>query len=233
MSRRSRSYDSDSGSDSPPRRSRKRRASVGRERSPYSPPRGYRSPRDDYYGSSSSSRSSRSYRVLCVTDIDSKVSDDAVKDALYKEFRRFGEVSVKIVHEPDERIAYISYKSSEDARYAKKNKPRIMFYDKPIHVAPVYEPDPYARRRSPPPVPSREWSPDIVHTGPKIHRLCRAAIKKKKEKKVVYTGVCTVHGASSSNWCVPWGRKKSERKFSSEVPGEPRPKMLRNCSEKA
>ncbi len=38
-------------------------------------------------------------------------------------------------------------------------------------------------------------SPNI---GPLISRL-----ELDKFKKVVYTGVCTVHGASSSNWCVP------------------------------
>ncbi len=32
--------------------------------------------------------------------------------------------------------------------------------------------------------------------------------KRKKKKKVVYTGVCMVHGASSSNWCVPCGTRK-------------------------
>jgi hypothetical protein len=35
-----------------------------------------------------------------------------------------------------------------------------------------------------------------------------ACFMNRRGKKAVYTGVCTVHGASSSNWCVPWGTKK-------------------------
>ncbi|CAG0916933.1 unnamed protein product [Notodromas monacha] len=163
MARRSRSFDSDLSDESPPprRSSRKRsRMDLGRDRSPYSPPpRSYRSPHEEDFYAGPSSRGT--YRALCVTHIDEKVSDEILKDALYKEFRRFGDVTIRVMHEPDERIAYITYKSSDDAHYARKNKPRIMFYNKPIVVQPVYEstsasyPRPSSRAYSPLPYDSR------------------------------------------------------------------------------
>jgi hypothetical protein len=36
-------------------------------------------------------------------------------------------------------------------------------------------------------------------------------------KKSSVHRVSTVHGAFTSSWCVPWGRKNSERKLSSPV----------------
>lgn len=107
-------------------------------------PRGrYVSPhRDDYVRSREvREESSRAYyKVLCVSALHPKASDEIVKDTLYREYKKFGDFSIKISHELDERVAYICFRSVEDARDAKHAKPRIILYDKVAIVDPVYEP---------------------------------------------------------------------------------------------
>ncbi|XP_012278775.1 putative RNA-binding protein 15 [Orussus abietinus] len=91
------------------------------------------------------------YKVLCVSSIHPKASDEAIKDTLYREYKKFGDFSIRISHELDERVAYVCFRSSEDARDAKHAKPRIIVYDKLAIVEPVYErpgPDSYRRPRS-------------------------------------------------------------------------------------
>ncbi|XP_030031806.2 RNA-binding protein spenito [Manduca sexta] len=107
-------------------------------------PRGrYVSPhRDDYVRSREIREESVRpyYKVLCVSALHPKASDEIVKDTLYREYKKFGDFSIKISHELDERVAYICFRSSEDARDAKHAKPRIILYDKVAIVDPVYEP---------------------------------------------------------------------------------------------
>ncbi|XP_028043269.1 RNA-binding protein spenito [Bombyx mandarina] len=107
-------------------------------------PRGrYVSPhRDDYVRSRDArDESVRSYyKVLCVSALHPKASDEIVKDTLYREYKKYGDFSIKISHELDERVAYICFRSAEDARDAKHAKPRIILYDKVAIVDPVYEP---------------------------------------------------------------------------------------------
>lgn len=107
-------------------------------------PRGgrYVSPhREDYARSREPREDSRPYyKVLCVSALHPKASDDIVKDTLYREFKKYGDFSIKISHELDERVAYVCFRSSEDARDAKHGKPRIILYDKVAIVDPVYEP---------------------------------------------------------------------------------------------
>lgn len=47
--------------------------------------------------------------------------------------------SVRIVLEPDERVAYVYFRNFEDARDARHSKSRIILFDKPAIVEPVYE----------------------------------------------------------------------------------------------
>lgn len=107
-------------------------------------PRGrYVSPhRDDYVRSREVREESARpyYKVLCVSALHPKASDDIVKDTLYREYKKFGDFSIKISHELDERVAYVCFRSAEDARDAKHAKPRIILYDKVAIVDPVYEP---------------------------------------------------------------------------------------------
>lgn len=62
-----------------------------------------------------------------------------MRDTLYREYKRFGEISVKVVQELDERVAYVYFRSYEDARDAKHSKSRIIIYDRPVMVEAAYE----------------------------------------------------------------------------------------------
>ncbi|CAH1398609.1 unnamed protein product [Nezara viridula] len=167
--------------DSPPIRSKRSRSSIGRYddssderlspdrlrrrsrvRSPPSPRR-YPSPsshRSDYR-SRELDRSYPSYKVLCVSALHPKASDEVIKDTLYREYKKFGELSIRISHDLDERVAYVCFRNSEDARDAKRSKPRIILFDKVALVEPVYESrsssDPYRPRSRP---RSRSLTPD-------------------------------------------------------------------------
>lgn len=107
-------------------------------------PRGrYVSPHRDEYSRSRDVRDDSArhyYKVLCVSALHPKASDEIIKDTLYREYKKFGDFSIKISHELDERVAYVCFRSVEDARDAKHAKPRIILYDKVALVDPVYEP---------------------------------------------------------------------------------------------
>ena len=94
------------------------------------------------------------YKVLCVSNLHSKASDEMVRDALYREFKRFGDVSVKVPIDADPRVAYVYFRTHEEAREAKHSKPRILFYDLPVYVEPVYE------------TPGRDYSPRTRSRSP-------------------------------------------------------------------
>lgn len=147
-----------SSRDSPPLRRKRGRSSLGRYdgssdemRSPdrirrrsrvRSPsPRGrYPSPgshRGEYRRDME--RSYPSFKVLCVSALHPKASDEVIKDTLYREYKKFGDLSIRISHDLDERVAYVCFRSSEDARDAKRSKPRIILFDKVALVEPVYE----------------------------------------------------------------------------------------------
>lgn len=143
----------------PPSRSKRGRTSIGRyddssdermsperlrrrvvARSPSPRPR-YASPmREEYVRPSREAAPERySYKVLCVSALHPKASDDFIKETLYREYKKFGDFSIRISHELDERVAYVCFRTSEDAREAKHSKPRIVMYDKVALVEPVYE----------------------------------------------------------------------------------------------
>ena len=79
------------------------------------------------------------YKVLCVSSLHPKASDDVIRDTLYREYKKFGDISVRVVQDPDERVAYVYFRNFEDARDAKHNKSRIILFDKAALVEPVYE----------------------------------------------------------------------------------------------
>lgn len=68
-----------------------------------------------------------------------KASDDFIRDSLYREFKRYGDISIKVVNEPDERVAYVYFRSAEDAREVKHSKNKIYIYDRPVKVEAAYE----------------------------------------------------------------------------------------------
>lgn len=80
------------------------------------------------------------YKVLCVSPLHSKASDEFIKETLFREFKKFGDFSIRISHDHiEERVAYVCFRTADDAREAKHAKPRIMLYDKVAVVEPVYE----------------------------------------------------------------------------------------------
>lgn len=123
-----------------------------RERDDYPPPRSRPPPMPVATG----------YKTLCVSSIHPKASDEVVKDSLYREFKKYGEMSIKLVHgaEPEDRLAYVSFRNPEDAREARHSKQRIILYDKPAVLEPVYDnasrSSTRARSRSYSPPPYRE-----------------------------------------------------------------------------
>lgn len=188
-----------SSRDTPPLRRKRSRSSIGRYddssderltperirrrsrgRSPPSPRPRYASEgshRDDYIRSREDERSYPSYKVLCVSALHPKASDEVIKDTLYREYKKFGDLSIRISHDLDERVAYVCFRNSEDARDAKHSKPRIILFDKVALVQAVYESsrssgDLYRGRSRP---RSRSISPDYDRyyrhsPGPERHR---------------------------------------------------------------
>ncbi|CAH1167999.1 unnamed protein product [Phyllotreta striolata] len=137
-SKRSRSsmgrYDDSSDERITPDRVRRR---GSRGRSP-SPPRArYVSPHRDEY--MRPPERSYPYKVLCVSALHPKASDEVIKDTLYREYKKYGDLSIRVTHDLDERVAYVCFRNPEDARDAKHGKPRIIIYDKVAIVEAVYE----------------------------------------------------------------------------------------------
>jgi len=85
------------------------------------------------------SRPPPGYKVLCVSSLHPKASDEVVRDTLYREYKKYGDISVRVMQEPDERVAYVYFRNFEDARDAKHSKSRIILFDKPAIVEAVYE----------------------------------------------------------------------------------------------
>lgn len=83
---------------------------------------------------------SAQYKILCITNINPKVSDGPMKEALTSDFSRFGDISVSICHDSGERLAYIYFRSYEEAREARHTKSRTILFDRPIEIEPIYEP---------------------------------------------------------------------------------------------
>lgn len=88
------------------------------------------------------------YKTLKISDLGTQLSDEDVEDGLFHEFKKFGDVSVKISRSNDERIAFVNFRKPEDARAAKHARGRLVLYDRPLKIEAVY----INRRRSRSPV---------------------------------------------------------------------------------
>ena len=104
-----------------------------------SPPRGPLGPPRGPGGGGRGPPDRGGYKVLCVSSLHPKASDDVVRDTLYREYKKYGDISVRVMHEPDERVAYVYFRNFDDARDAKHSKSRIILFDKPAMVEAVYE----------------------------------------------------------------------------------------------
>ncbi|XP_051549527.1 putative RNA-binding protein 15B [Myxocyprinus asiaticus] len=84
------------------------------------------------------------YKTLLISNLGSTLSDEHIEDGLFHEFKKFGDVSVKLSHTPElGRIAYVNFRHTEIAREARHAKTRLVLYDRPLKVEPMY-----MRRRS-------------------------------------------------------------------------------------
>ncbi|XP_013875404.1 putative RNA-binding protein 15 [Austrofundulus limnaeus] len=88
------------------------------------------------------------YKTLKISDLGTQLSDEDVEDGLFHEFKKFGDVSVKISRSNDERVAFVNFRKPEDARAAKHARGRLVLYDRPLKIEAVY----INRRRSRSPV---------------------------------------------------------------------------------
>ncbi|XP_030076410.1 RNA-binding protein 15 [Microcaecilia unicolor] len=84
------------------------------------------------------------YKTLKISELGSQLSDEAVEDGLFHEFKKFGDVSVKINRTGEERVAFVNFRRPEDARAAKHARGRLVLYDRPLKIEAVY----VNRRRS-------------------------------------------------------------------------------------
>lgn len=99
-------------------------------------PSAYRPPMRDPYAPMGTA----SYKILCITNINPKVGDEVLKDALTSDFSHFGDVSISLCHDSGERLAYIYFRTYEEAREARHTKSRSILFDRPIEIEPIYEP---------------------------------------------------------------------------------------------
>lgn len=102
---------------------------------------------DDYIRPSHHS-SSTTYKILCVSNISNKYPDSTVRNELMKEFARFGEPSIKLVYDKNTRLAYLYFSNYEEAREARHAKSRLILFDKPVIIDPIYDRISVSRKRS-------------------------------------------------------------------------------------
>lgn len=97
-----------------------------------------REPRDDYPRTVNRSYD-KEYRILCVSGFNHRVSDTTIRDGVFREFKKFGDIDVKLVVDAGERLAYVYFRTAEDAREARQVKAKLIMFDKPIIIDPVFE----------------------------------------------------------------------------------------------
>lgn len=103
-------------------------------------------------GSRSESRppanSESEYRTLKISELGTQLNDEEIEDGLFHEFKKFGDVSVKISRENDEKVAFVNFRRPDDARAAKNARGRLVLYDRPLKIEAVH----MNRRRSRSPI---------------------------------------------------------------------------------
>uniref|UniRef100_A0A1A8H197 RNA-binding protein 15 n=1 Tax=Nothobranchius korthausae TaxID=1143690 RepID=A0A1A8H197_9TELE len=99
------------------------------------------------------------YKTLKISELGSELNDEEIEDGLFHEFKKFGEVSVKISCENDYRVAFVNFRRPEDARAAKHARGKLVLYDRPLKIETVY----LSRRRSRSPVNKEPFPPGHRH----------------------------------------------------------------------
>lgn len=96
------------------------------------------------------------YKTLKISELGNQLNDEEIEDGLFHEFKKFGDVSVKISRENDERVAFVNFRRTDDARAAKHARGRLVLYDRPLKIETVY----INRRRSRSPVSKDSFLPN-------------------------------------------------------------------------
>ena len=77
---------------------------------------------------------------LRITNFPSHVSDTAIRDALFHEFKKFGEVNVRVVFSQakNERIAYVRFRLPDQAKDAWNARgERLTLFARPLHIVAI------------------------------------------------------------------------------------------------
>ncbi|XP_070557908.1 RNA-binding protein 15-like [Ptychodera flava] len=113
------------------------------------------------------------YRTLKVSNFSSHVSDMAIKDALYHEFKKFGDVNVRLTYTAgDERVAYVSFRVTDDAREARRAKTgRLVLFDRTVDITPVYLPQDHGRLKQRSLSPESNYSTHSAASSRRAHAV--------------------------------------------------------------
>ncbi|CAL1609256.1 unnamed protein product [Knipowitschia caucasica] len=132
------------------------------------------------------------YKTLKISELGNQLNDEEIEDGLFHEFKKFGDVSVKISRENDERVAFVNFRRPEDARAAKHARGRLVLYDRPLKIDTVY----MNRRRSRSPVskdtflqsqrPSHTQRPLSPPVGYRDYRLQQLALGRLERDRDFY-----------------------------------------------
>uniref|UniRef100_A0A1X7UH93 RNA-binding protein 15B n=1 Tax=Amphimedon queenslandica TaxID=400682 RepID=A0A1X7UH93_AMPQE len=71
---------------------------------------------------------------LHISNLDMRPPDEELKKVLFKEFKKYGYITVKVLGYGKERRAFINYQHYDEAKRAKKDKQRIVLFNRPINV---------------------------------------------------------------------------------------------------
>ncbi|KAK5913226.1 hypothetical protein CesoFtcFv8_003026 [Champsocephalus esox] len=79
------------------------------------------------------------YKTLLISNLGAQVSDEDVEDALFHEFKKFGDVSVKLsVSAELGRVAYVNFRHPEDAKEARHSKnSRLVLGERQLKIEPI------------------------------------------------------------------------------------------------
>jgi len=74
-----------------------------------------------------------------IVDLNPSVSDDQIHDLLCEKFSKFSDVSIEILRQNKDRVAYLNFKKADDARVAQKENSCIVLFGHACRSLPVYD----------------------------------------------------------------------------------------------
>lgn len=93
---------------------------------------------------------SAGYTSICLNNLNQAVPLVILKDEIYRQFNKFGDLNVRIVtSNPMNRIAFVNFADPEAAKDAKHHRKNLILFDSPVHIEPVYS-SRYKGGQSPP-----------------------------------------------------------------------------------